>query len=404
MSYIYIIGENSFIGKNLYLVLKKYHNNIILLNHNEIHTLKNIINNNDTIINVCGINRASSQPEYDDGNYEFIKKLIEIINAEPFIIHLSSLMVYGFKNKNIDDLTNYQKWFIMSKLKGEHYLINNYSKDKLTIIRPSNIYGYNCTPYYNNLLSTLVYEKINNLNKVSNVNINCVRNFLSIEKLCETIKDIIITKKTGTYNILSNNNINLKNVLSFIYDDNIPKHFILHNGEHDIIDLYNDAINNDAINNDAINIIIDENIINEVKQLEQKMKIFLELKNNIQHIKLEKLSQSRGDMIEISNLASKRMYKITLTKNAIRGNHYHYEQTEEFFNNKGFVTYLLAFSHEPNIIYMFKAYENDLIKIKPLIIHTLTNDYLNNIPEIIVTSTQEYILNSIPDTKYVNIV
>jgi len=304
-------------------------------------------------------------------------------------------MIYGFKNKNIDDLTNYQKWFIMSKLKGEQYLINNYSKDKLTIIRPSNIYGYNCTPYYNNLLSTLVYEKINKMNMICNINTNCIRNFLSIEKLCESIKDIIIKKNPGIYNILSNNNINLKVVLSYIYDDNIPKYFVLNAGDNDIIDMYED---------NSVNIIINENINDEIKRLEQKMKVFLKLKSEIEHKTLNVLTHPRGDMVEISNLVSKRVYKITLTQNAIRGNHYHYEQTEEFYTSKGIVTYLLAYSQEPSVIYMFKSCENNVVRIKPLIIHTLTNDYLNNIPEIIVTSSQEYITNSTPDTKYVNII
>lgn len=395
MCYIYIIGENSFIGKNLYLLLKTTFNNIILLSHDEIDVLKNTINNDDIIINLCGVNRANSQNDYEDGNYEFIKKLLEIINTEPFFIHLSSLMIYGFKNKNIDDLTNYQKWFIMSKLKGEQYLINNYSKDKLTIIRPSNIYGYNCTPYYNNLLSTLVYEKINKMNMICNINTNCIRNFLSIEKLCESIKDIIIKKNPGIYNILSNNNINLKVVLSYIYDDNIPKYFVLNAGDNDIIDMYED---------NSVNIIINENINDEIKRLEQKMKVFLKLKSEIEHKTLNVLTHPRGDMVEISNLVSKRVYKITLTQNAIRGNHYHYEQTEEFYTSKGIVTYLLAYSQEPSVIYMFKSCENNVVRIKPLIIHTLTNDYLNNIPEIIVTSSQEYITNSTPDTKYVNII
>jgi dTDP-4-dehydrorhamnose reductase len=394
MSYVYILGENSFIGKHLYLLLKKTNNNIVLISHNEIHTLKHIINSNDTIINLCGVNRSDSQFDYEEGNYTFIKSLLEIINTEPFIIHISSLMVYGFKNKHIDKLTNYQKWFIMSKIKGEQFLINNYSKNKLAIVRPSNIYGYSCNPYYNNLLTTLVYEKINNLNKVSNININCTRNFLSIENLCESIKDIFITKKIGVYNILSNNNINLKILLSYIYDDNIPKHFILNEGENDIIDIYEDS---------SINIIINENIKYEIIELEKKMKIFSNLKNDIIHIKPNILTQSRGDMIEISNLQSKRIYKITLSKHSIRGNHYHYEQTEEFYTNKGMVTYVLAYSYEPSIIYMFKSYENDLIRIKPLIIHTLINDYLNNVPEIIVSSTQEYISNLVPDTMYINI-
>ena len=395
MSYVYILGENSFIGKHLYLLLKRTNNNIVLISHNEIHNLKHIINSNDTIINLCGVNRSDSQFEYEDGNYTFIKSLLEIINTEPFIIHISSLMVYGFKNKHIDKLTNYQKWFIMSKIKGEQFLINNYSKNKLAIMRPSNIYGYSCNPYYNNLLSTIVYEKINNLNKVSNININCTRNFLSIENLCESIKDIFITKKIGVYNILSNNNINLKNLLYYIYHDNIPKHFILNEGENDIIDIYEDS---------SINIIVNENIKYEIIELEKKMKIFLNLKNDIIHIKPNILSQSRGDMIEISSLQSKRIYKITLSKHSIRGNHYHYEQTEDFYTNKGIVTYVLAYSYEPSIIYMFKSYENDLIRIKPLIIHALINDYLNNVPEIIVSSTQEYISNLVPDTMYINII
>jgi len=77
MCYIYIIGENSFIGKNLYLLLKTTFNNIILLSHDEIDVLKNTINNDDIIINLCGVNRANSQNDYEDGNYEFIKKLLK---------------------------------------------------------------------------------------------------------------------------------------------------------------------------------------------------------------------------------------------------------------------------------------------------------------------------------------
>jgi len=40
-------------------------------------------------------------------------------------------------------------------------------------------------------------------------------------------------------------------------------------------------------------------------------------------------------------------------------------------------------------------------------INRITNlnclDYLNNVPEIIVSSTQEYISNLVPDTMYINI-
>ena len=46
------------------------------------------------------------------------------------------------------------------------------------------------------------------------------------------------------------------------------------------------------------------------------------------------LIQPRGNMVEISSLNSKRLYKITLTQNSVRGNHHHYTQIEEFYTNK----------------------------------------------------------------------
>ncbi len=109
-------------------------------------------------------------------------------------------------------------------------------------------------------------------------------------------------------------------------------------------------------------------------------------------------------MVEITDLTSKRLYKITLTKNSVRGNHFHFKQIEDFYINKGYVTFLLCHKDNLDVIYCFKLFENDLIRIKPDIIHTLVNDYCGNIPEIIISSTQEFILNEIPDTKYINIV
>ena len=69
---------------------------------------------------------------------------------------------------------------------------------------------------------------------------------------------------------------------------------------------------------------------------------YYEMKDNITIEKLNELIQPRGNMIEISNLESKRLYKITLTKNSVRGNHYHEEQIEDFFVNNGFVYFILV--------------------------------------------------------------
>ena len=393
---LYLLGENSFLCKNLYILLKKkYNNNIILLSHHEIDQLSEI-KDEDILINFCGVNRAEKENEYIEGNFLLAKNIVNNIKNKPFFIHVSSLMVYGFKNKNVEDLVNYQKWFIKSKLLCEEYLCNNYDNNNLSIIRPSNIYGYNTVPYYNNILSTLVYEKINNLTKINNINSNCIRNMLCVNNFSNKVLEIIETKKNGIYNILSNNNSNLKTIVETIYDNNTPSHINFNNGEEDILDLDNSNINGE-------NIIINEDLNYEITKLEENMRVFLKLKNEVSIKKLNTLSDNIGNIVEISNLESKRLYKITLNKNVIRGNHFHYKQIEEFYTNKGYVIYMLAYSENPEIIYLFKSYENDLIRINPNIIHTLINDYNNNISEIIIGSTQEFIENIIPDTKYIKL-
>jgi nucleoside-diphosphate-sugar epimerase len=394
---IYLLGENSFLGKNAYIELKKQYNNIVLLSHNDIDILSTA-KKDDIVINFCGVNRADTYDEYEKANYLLLKQIVTQINEhKPFLIHVSSLMVYGFKNKTLDDLGNYQKWFIKTKLDGEQFLSENYDKDKLCIIRPSNVYGYSCTPYYNNLLSTMVYEKINGLSKVNKINKNCTRNMLSIEGFCKELLKTVVNKKNGTFNIVSNNTVTLDVLTNLLYGEHIPDTITLLDGDQDICNLESETIV-------GCNIVVDEELSNKITKLEKDMTTYLKLLENVKVYKLNKLVQPRGDMVEISSLESRRLYKITLSDNSVRGNHFHYNQIEEFYTNRGVVLYLLAYSDYPDVIYTVKSVENYMIRIEPNIIHTLTNDYINNNPEIMVLSTQEYIKNEIPDTKYINIV
>lgn len=396
MSNIYILGENSFLGKNLYLALKKKGYAIFLFNHNNINSIAEI-KPNDILINCCGVNRAQNYDSYEEGNYLFIKKLLSLIDCHPYFIHLSSAMVYGFKNKKLEDLTNYQKWFIETKLKGDQYLLDNYDNKRLCIIRPSNIFGYSCEPYYNNLLSTIVYEKIYGYQKINNINKNCYRNMLSIDGFVKKVIEFIDMRNNGLFNIISNNSLSLEVLLNNVYDGCVPTHITINNLDEDCLN-FDDSINN------IKNIIVVENIFHAVKELEQKMINYLHLKEMINIKKIEKLVQPRGEMVEISSLISKRTYKITLTTNAVRGNHYHEKQVEEFYMNKGCCLFILAHKNNPDIPYIIKLYENELIQIKPEVIHTLINDYKNNDPDIIINSTQEHIKNQTPDTIYINII
>ena len=394
---IYLIGENSFLGQNVYVQLKKKYNKIVLLSHGDIDVLSEA-SNDDIIINFCGVNRASSYEEYEKANYLFLKEILIRLNENrPYFVHVSSLMVYGFVNKSVEQLGDYQKWFIKTKLEGERFLNEHYKKSKLCIVRPSNVYGYNCKPYYNNLLSTMVYEKMNGLSKINKINKNCVRNMISIEGFSKKMVELVSTKKEGTFNIVSNNSVSLGELTSFLYSGTIPETITLQDGEVDVPNVESDTIC-------GLNLVVEEDLDDKIKVLERDMGIYIKLSEQVKVIPLSKLVQPRGEMVEISNLLSKRLYKITLTENSVRGNHFHYKQIEEFYTNRGKVLYLLAYSENPDVIYQIKSVENDIIRIDPNIIHTLTNDYKNNHPEIIVMSTQEYIANVIPDTKYINIV
>ncbi len=388
---IHLLGISSFIGKNFYLLLKKKNENVLCYSHQEINSLN--VSDNDIIINFCGINKGNNYDEYEIGNYLILKEIINKIEKKNvFLIHLSSMAVNGFENTKMEDLNINMQYFIKSKLEGENYLLNNYDNNKLLIIRPSNIFGYNCEPYYNNILVSIVYEKINNLNKIKNLNKNCVRNYLSVNGLINKIYDLITNKTNGTYNIISNNNVSLEFICNSIYI-NKPEHINLNDDEI--------SVSNVNFNN---NIIVDENLMEQITILENNMKIYFDLKNNVTIEKLNELVQSRGNMIEISDLNSERLYKITLTKNSIRGNHYHDIQIEDFFVNKGYVYFMLANKNSIDIVYQFKLNQNEKVKIKPEIIHTLINDFINNEPEIFVCSTQKYIKDIVLDTIYINII
>tara|TARA_Y100000591_G_scaffold333401_1_gene377227 strand:- start:5675 stop:6868 length:1194 start_codon:yes stop_codon:yes gene_type:complete len=394
-SKIYILGFNSFIAKQFYILCKKMNNNITLLEYNQVEYLKKITSN-DVVINFCGVNRADSYDAYNNGNFLFIKKYIDIIKEKsPFLLHISSLMVCGFKDQKVEDLSNYKKWFIETKLKGEKYIKDNYKKNRYAIVRPANVFGYSCKPYYNNLLSTIVYEKLNNLKKINNINVNCFQYLISVQSLCKELHKIINNNKFGIFNIISNKMFNLKTVIETVYNSKIPEYITFAEGDYSVPDIKSKK---------GENIVILDDLKKSVMILEKEMIVYNELKNKTKITSLKKLSQPRGDMVEISSLESKRLYKITLNENAVRGNHFHFKQVEEFFNNKGSVTYLLAGRDNVNVVLVENLKENVRISILPEIIHTVVNDFPNNIPEIIITSTQEFVPNSAPDTEYVNIV
>jgi len=394
----YLLGINSFIAKSYYLLLRKQGiSDIVCLSHDTNSVVYKDICADDVLINFCGINRANLKDDYENGNHLFLREIFNNLNKEslPYFMHLSSYMVNGFEGLSNDKLPNYQRWFVESKLEGENFLQSVYPVDKLTIIRPSNIYGYQCLPYYNNLLVTLMYEKIQGNHTIKNINSNCERNFLSIEGLINAMNDLI--KKSGIYNIVSNVNVTLDKLLYLMYDkEGVPNAIQIATGEKSI--LAKTVINGSILE-------VEENILEKLENLERQILSILLVKKNLKIEKRDMLVQPRGNMVEISDLHSKRLYMITLTNHSVRGNHYHFLQVEDFYIHKGQVLFLLSHKDDKDTIYIEVMKAQERITVYPSIIHTLIKDFPESYPdpEIFITSTQEYISGSIPDTVYVNL-
>ena len=388
---IFLCGKNSFIGKNIYKYIKKYKIQCRLMSHNDLDMLS-YCTDEDIVINTMGVNRADSMEAFVKGNVESVKNLVLSLGTKkPFLIHISSFMIEGFEGKTTEDLPEKNQWFIESKKEAEKYLSDVYLDEKLCVLRPSNIYGYDCKPYYNNILCSLVYEKIHYQQKIKNLNINCSRNFLSVDNLSKVVLNCALENKTGTWNVLSDNTVSLKDILNFIWPSVVPLYINCFNGE------------NDCCVQGNKNIVIVENLKKEILKLEDEMRLYYNMIENLEFEEKQQLVQKRGSMVEISNLESKRLYKITVNEGEVRGNHYHYHQTEDFFVNSGQVVFMLAPMENADVIMVQYHSKNDFVRIYPTIIHTVVNDFQENISEIIISSTQEYIANASPDTMYVNL-
>lgn len=388
--YIFLVGINGFIGKSLYISLLKNKFNVIGVSHHELDILKQI-KSDDILINCSGINRANNESDYINGNTIFINDILnKIQNISPYFIHISSIMINGFKDTPINELPLYQQYFINSKLNSEKILLENYDTNKLCIIRPSNVFGYLCQPYYNNIIVSLLEDKLTNNSKINNLNSNCYRNFISIDTLISFILNIIDTKQYGIFDVQTNKSYSLNEIANIIYNNNIPSH----------INIISDK---QSINNPGTyNHIIDEDISFEINKCVGNMSILKEIYKNIVITDVKELIQDRGNMYEISALASNRTYIITINPLQIRGNHYHESQIEDFFIEDGDVLFLLSHKNNPLITVPLIMHKNQSIKINPNIIHTLINISNEKICRIIINSTQKYIDNKTPDTIYIS--
>ncbi|NBN98730.1 MAG: cupin domain-containing protein, partial [Flavobacteriia bacterium] len=324
---------------------------------------------------------------YHEGNFAFIDNIIHKLgNKDIYIVHMSSLMIF-MDDKN---MTDSHRAFVTSKLNAEKRI---QQCPKYLIIRPCNLFGIMCAPYYNNIIVSLVDQCLNDSaeSQIKNINVNSFRYHMSIYAFVEKVVELILGHYTGIYNIIHDKLISMSYIHDIIFK-NVHKSPTLTCGPLDQFS---------PNKNDLNNVIIHEDIESAIGQFIIEYRDMLQLTRLNPITKRDTHVDTRGDMIEISSLHSKRLYLITIHPGEMRGNHYHFTQHEEFFVTRGVVTVLLRHITSDSI-YISYMHRGDHLKVNPDYIHTFINTSFYEC-ELIVVSTQEYVKGKTPDTSYVSI-
>ena len=240
-----IIGKKSFIGSNIYNILKKKKKILILSLKDFMKLPKNVINKYDYICN-CSANKNNLKYDYNkklDFNYKIAKK-IEKINTT--FIFLSSRKVYKpkqniFENSKLQPIDKDSK----NKLISEN-LLKKKLKSKILILRISNVIGLKKNKNYRQIHKTFFDNYLDFVKLKTKVEYHDqFKDFISIEQLSKIFFLILKKKLHGTYNVSLGQKIYVKEILSWLNENNKnKKNFIYVKKKKKVFNKYSFSLNN----------------------------------------------------------------------------------------------------------------------------------------------------------------
>ena len=240
-----IIGKRSFIGSNIYNILKRKKKILILSLKDFMKLPKNVIKKYDYVCN-CSVNKNNLKYDYNkelDFNYKIAKK-IEKINTT--FIFLSSRKVYKpkqniFENSKLQPIDKDSK----NKLISEN-LLKKKLKSKILILRISNVIGLKKNKNYRQIHKTFFDNYLDFVKLKTKVEYHDqFKDFISIEQLSKIFFLILKKKLHGTYNVSLGQKIYIKEILSWLnkYNKN-KKNFIYVKKKKKVFNKYSFSLNN----------------------------------------------------------------------------------------------------------------------------------------------------------------
>tara|TARA_B100001093_G_scaffold107963_1_gene100198 strand:+ start:593 stop:1396 length:804 start_codon:yes stop_codon:yes gene_type:complete len=226
MKKILIIGKRGFIGNYLYKYLKKsFH--LKKISFKDLKKFENKLNNFDFIIN-SSINENYILKKYNekfDNDYK-ISKFID--NQRTIYCFISTRKVYPSKanlkeKSKLSPKSHYSKNKLITEGK-----ISKKLKKNFLILRVSNIIGD--TKISKRIHHTFIDVFQKNINKgIVFDNERVFKDFLSIDKFCQILKEIIRKKLTGIYNISIGQKVYLNDLIGWLNKFNNKKYKIKKN-------------------------------------------------------------------------------------------------------------------------------------------------------------------------------
>ena len=211
-----IIGKKGFIGKNIFKFFKKKYS-VKSLNFQDL--LKkdvNIFKKFDYVIN-CTTNKKYINSKYDIQNDFDLMIAKKFINTEIKLLFLSTRKVYKPKfnikeNSLLKPQCNYSHNKLITEIKLKKIL-----NKRLTVLRISNLIGLPIKKINRKLHYTFIDHFFKNVDKkIIYKNDKVYKDFLSIDKFCEILDQIIINKLFGTYNVSLGKKIYLDNLINWL--------------------------------------------------------------------------------------------------------------------------------------------------------------------------------------------
>ena len=201
-----------------YLRNNTEHNVLEFSRNDLLEDLKKSINSIDIVFHLAGLNKKTSNEDFEKVNTKLTRKLCGILsnNSETKIIYASSVSVYGdlsLTPHHPNDKLIATNTYTYSKLECEKLVI----KADGIIARLSNIYGPGMSK--KNILSDLIKQiSSKNINSVTIANGTPIRDLIHINDVTSCLLAMSKIQKKGVYNVATGTNISMKNFAIMILE------------------------------------------------------------------------------------------------------------------------------------------------------------------------------------------